>query len=86
MTLGAWQQRFQAQRTAIAARLGERFSRMWEFYLAACEASFRWRDLVVFQLQLTQRLDVLPITREYLYSEEQHTHAAAIGHAVQGKR
>ena len=86
MTLGAWQQRFQARRIEIAARLGERLCRMWEFYLAACEASFRWRDLVVFQLQLTQRLDVLPITRDYLYSEEEHTHAATVEHAVQGKR
>ncbi len=84
MTLGAWQHRFQAQRTEIAARLGERFCRMWEFYLAACEASFRWRDLVVFQLQLTQRLDVLPITRDYIYREEDRTHTAATVHAAQG--
>ncbi|MEO6696472.1 MAG: cyclopropane-fatty-acyl-phospholipid synthase family protein [Gammaproteobacteria bacterium] len=85
MTLAAWQQRFQAQRAQIAARLSERFCRMWEFYLAACEASFRWRDLVVFQLQLTQRLDVLPVTRDYLYSEEeQRTEPTAITRSAQG--
>ena len=29
---------------------------MWEFYLAAFEASFRFDDLVVFQFQLTSDL------------------------------
>ncbi|MEW6353933.1 MAG: cyclopropane-fatty-acyl-phospholipid synthase family protein [Pseudomonadota bacterium] len=67
MTLAAWQQRFQASRAEIAARMSERFVRMWEFYLAACEATFRWRDLVVFQIQLAKRLDAVPVTRDYLY-------------------
>jgi hypothetical protein len=43
---------------------------MWEFYLASCEAAFRWRDLVVFQVQLTHHLGVTPITRSYLYRED----------------
>ena len=67
MTLAAWAKRFQAERTQIAVRMGERFCRMWEFYLAACEASFRWRDLVVYQIQLARRVDAVPITRSYLY-------------------
>lgn len=67
LTLAAWYKRFQVQRAPIAERMGERFCRMWEFYLAACEASFRWRDLVVFQVQLAQRVDGVPITRDYLY-------------------
>ena len=43
---------------------------MWEFYLAASEASFRWQDLVVFQIQLAKRNDTLPTTRGYLGSAE----------------
>ena len=41
-TLAVWRERFQQQRTAIAA-LGhdERFCRMWDYYLAYCEAGFR---------------------------------------------
>jgi cyclopropane-fatty-acyl-phospholipid synthase len=39
---------------------------MWEFYLAASEASFRYDGLVVFQLQLAKRLDTLPMTRDYM--------------------
>ncbi|RFA31448.1 SAM-dependent methyltransferase [Alkalilimnicola ehrlichii] len=66
-TLAAWQQRFQLVRDRIAMEKGERFCRMWEFYLASSEASFRWRDLVVFQLQLSNALTAVPTTRDYLY-------------------
>jgi cyclopropane-fatty-acyl-phospholipid synthase len=51
-TLAAWQGRFQRHRAAIARRMGERFCRVWEFYLAAAEAGFRWRDLALFEWQL----------------------------------
>jgi cyclopropane-fatty-acyl-phospholipid synthase len=49
--------------------MGERFARMWEFYLAVCEASFRWRDMVVFQLQFAKRHGAVPITRNYLSAD-----------------
>ena len=67
-TLAAWQRRFQRQRREVTQRMGERFYRMWEFYLASCEASFRWRDLVVFQFQLAKDLATVPVTRDYLYN------------------
>ena len=76
-TLTLWHQRFHAHRVEVAQRMGERFCRMWEFYLASCEAAFRWRDLVVFQLQLTHRLDAAPITRAYLYRAGDKTGATA---------
>lgn len=66
-TLAAWQTRFQAVRDRFRERKGERFCRMWEFYLGACEAAFRWRDLVVFQFQLARSLTAVPVTRDYLY-------------------
>jgi cyclopropane-fatty-acyl-phospholipid synthase len=72
LTLEAWYKRFQSHRSQVVERMGERFCRMWEFYLAACEASFRWRDLVVFQIQLGHQLDILPITRDYLYEKPEH--------------
>lgn len=72
-TLAVWHQRFRAHRAEVERRMGERFCRMWEFYLASCEAAFRWRDLVVFQVQLTHRLDAAPITRAYLYREGDKT-------------
>jgi cyclopropane-fatty-acyl-phospholipid synthase len=74
-TLSAWLERLQSHREEISARWGERFYRMWEFYLAACAASFRWRNTVVFQIQLAHRLDVVPATRNYLYASGEDWHA-----------
>jgi cyclopropane-fatty-acyl-phospholipid synthase len=70
MTIQHWRTSFEKDWNDLAARFGETFCRMWRFYLAASEASFRWDDLVVFQVQLgfaeTTRC---PITREYLYAD-----------------
>jgi len=70
-TLAHWHARFQHHRSEIASRLGERFCRMWEFYLVSCEAGFRWWDLVVFQVQLARDKQAVPVTRDYLYGEAQ---------------
>ena len=43
---------------------------MWEFYLAASEMSFRKQDMMIFQIQLTKRQGVVPMTRDYIGSEE----------------
>lgn len=55
-TLRLWRERFIAQWPHIR-RLGfdETFRRMWEFYLAYCEAGFRTGYLGVSQLQMTRR-------------------------------
>jgi Cyclopropane fatty acid synthase and related methyltransferases len=66
-TLAEWNRRFQARRARFAERLGERFCRMWEFYLQASEAAFYWDNLEVFQIQMTRELQRLPLTRDYLY-------------------
>ncbi|MEC9246701.1 MAG: SAM-dependent methyltransferase, partial [Pseudomonadota bacterium] len=47
-----------------------RFARMWEFYLAGSEASFRWQEMVVFQIQLTKKRETLPVTRTYIGETE----------------
>lgn len=77
LTLREWNRRFQAQRAHFTERLGERFCRLWEFYLVACEASFRWGNLCVFHLQMTRKLDRLPLTRDYLYDKGQGSLDAA---------
>ena len=68
-TLRAWRHRFTAKRRHVAALYDERFCRMWEFYLAACEAGFRHNGLVVFQIQLAKRNDAVPLTRDYIAAE-----------------
>ncbi|KAB2915052.1 MAG: class I SAM-dependent methyltransferase [Hyphomicrobiaceae bacterium] len=74
-TLRAWRERFLANWDKAAAILDERFCRMWEFYLAASEAAFRYQGLVVFQVQLVKRIDALPLTRDYMYAGEHRLRA-----------
>ena len=69
-TLKHWRTRFQSRRGEAKALYDERFCRMWEFYLAASETAFRWQDCVVFQVQLTKKLDTLPMTRDYMHEAE----------------
>ena len=51
-----------AQRAAIVDLYDERFCRMWEAYRCMSEAAFRYLGQMVFQIQLTRRVDALPIT------------------------
>ena len=69
-TLRVWRERFLADGNRAAEMFGKRFCRMWEFYLAACEMTFVHRNLCVFQLQLSRRIDLLPITRKYMREQE----------------
>ena len=65
-TLRAWRTRFLANRDKAAEIYDERFCRMWEYYLSSVEAAFRLGSLVVFQVQLTKKIDAAPITRDYI--------------------
>ncbi|CAN7182568.1 cyclopropane-fatty-acyl-phospholipid synthase [Phenylobacterium sp. LjRoot225] len=69
-TIRHWRDRFEAQRGEIADLYDERFCRMFEFYLGIAEQSFRHRRQFIFQIQLAKRLDVLPITRDYIGETE----------------
>jgi len=66
-TLRHWQERFTANIERIKSLYDERFCRMWRFYLAASEMTFRHNRQFVFQLQLARRQDAVPLTRDYLY-------------------
>jgi cyclopropane-fatty-acyl-phospholipid synthase len=68
-TLKAWRQRFLAHRDEVERIYDRRFARMWEFYLAASEMAFREQGLMVFQMQLTRRQGVVPMTRDYIERE-----------------
>ncbi len=69
-TLKAWRERFLAHREEVERLYDARFTRMWEFYLAVSEMAFREGAMVVFQLQLTKRQDVVLMTRDYIAREE----------------
>jgi cyclopropane-fatty-acyl-phospholipid synthase len=81
-TLRAWRTNFLANRDEVArlfeetsdlkTRFGsaERFIRMWEYYLAGFEASFRYYGLAVFQIQLIKNIAAVPLTRDYMYRQK----------------
>ena len=52
-TLLAWRTNFDAAWPALAGRYGERFRRMWHYYLAVSAASFRSRRNQLWQLVLS---------------------------------
>jgi cyclopropane-fatty-acyl-phospholipid synthase len=78
-TLKAWRERFLAHREEVERLYDRRFVRMWEFYLASSEMAFREQALMVFQIQLTKRQDVVPMTRDYIAAEEQRLRAIDSG-------
>jgi cyclopropane-fatty-acyl-phospholipid synthase len=65
-TLKAWRERFMARREEAVRLYDERFARMWEFYLASSEMSFRKQNLMNFQIQIARRQGVVPMTRDYI--------------------
>ena len=68
-TLESWLKRFLGKRSEIKDLFSEKFVKCWEFYLASCASAFKYRDLVVFQLQLVKNFDAIPSNRrDYIYS------------------
>ncbi len=65
-TLCHWRRRFESNRADITEACDERLCRMLEFYLTASEIAFRFRDHMVFQMQLARRRDAVPLTRDYV--------------------
>lgn len=53
LTLMAWQAKFQSNREAIARAHGERFCRLWDYYLMCCAGGFRSRRIGLAQLVLS---------------------------------
>ncbi|WP_435000962.1 class I SAM-dependent methyltransferase [Sulfitobacter sp. MF3-043] len=68
-TLRHWYNRFRQNEDQVAAMYDDRFVRMWRFYLAACEQTFRNGPQAVFQFQLSRNIDAVPLTRDYLYDQ-----------------
>ena len=52
-TLMAWLERFEQGWARFSERYGQRFRRMWRYYLMACAGSFRARDNQLWQVVLS---------------------------------
>ena len=72
-TLEEWRRRFIDARDAgkLPPAYDERFQRMWEFYLSACQCVFEYGSSHVFQIQLARQRDGVPLHRGYIAEAEQ---------------
>jgi cyclopropane-fatty-acyl-phospholipid synthase len=70
-TIRHWYERYTASRETIVAMYDERFYRLWQFYLAASLTLFRDAAMGVYQLQYLRRREATPLTRDYMFRDEQ---------------
>ena len=68
-TLAEWYRRACLHEAEITALYDARLFRMWQFYLAGAEQSFRHGGLVNFHIQSVRRRDAVPMTRDYMSAE-----------------
>jgi cyclopropane-fatty-acyl-phospholipid synthase len=83
-TLRAWRERFLERCALLADIYDSRFCRMWEFYLAATEMSFRFSGFMVFQAQLARKIDTVALTRDYMIDTERALIGSPRGTRCQG--
>ena len=76
LTLEEWYKRTVLHREEITRLYDERFYRMWLFYLAGAEQSFRHGTLVNWQLQYVKDRAAIPMTREYIGEESARLRAS----------
>jgi cyclopropane-fatty-acyl-phospholipid synthase len=68
LTLGHWQARFERAAPLVTTQLGERFTRMWRYYLAGAHAGFAAGYLQLFQVTFARETpDPAPTTRAHWY-------------------
>ena len=78
-TLEEWYNRTVLHEKEIVELYDERFYRMWLFYLAGAEQSFRHGNMVNWQIQYVKDREAIPMTREYLEAESARLRAADEG-------
>jgi cyclopropane-fatty-acyl-phospholipid synthase len=68
-TLAEWYRRTCLHQAEITALYDARLFRMWQFYLAGAEQSFRHGGMVNFHIQTVKQRSAVPITRDYISAE-----------------
>ncbi|MFM2301767.1 MAG: hypothetical protein RLZZ84_1503 [Pseudomonadota bacterium] len=68
-TLAEWYRRTTLHEAEITALYDARLFRMWQFYLAGAEQSFRSGGMVNFQIQSVKQRSAVPMTRDYISAE-----------------
>lgn len=68
-TLAEWYRRTTLHQAEITALYDARLLRMWQFYLAGAEQSFRSGNMVNFHIQSVKQRSAVPMTRDYMSAE-----------------
>jgi cyclopropane-fatty-acyl-phospholipid synthase len=68
-TLAEWYRRTCLHEAEITALYNARLFRMWQFYLAGAEQSFRHGGMVNFHIQSVKNRSAVPMTRDYMSIE-----------------
>ena len=76
LTLAEWYRRTVLHREEIVSLYDEQFYRMWLFYLAGAEQSFRYGKMVNWQLLYVKDRAAIPMTREWIEQEAARLRAA----------
>lgn len=66
LTLRQWYARTLAHEAEIVAMMGDRFFRMWCFYLAGATSAFESGGMGNYQIQFARSRHALPLTRDYM--------------------
>ena len=80
-TLEEWYRRTVKNRDEIVRMYDEQFYRMWLFYLAGAEQSFRHGTLVNWQLVYVKDRTAIPMTRDFMHEESENLREAEELHA-----
>jgi cyclopropane-fatty-acyl-phospholipid synthase len=70
-TLEEWYNRTVMHRDEIVDMYDEQFYRMWQFYLAGAEQSFRYGKMVNWQIVYVKDRNAIPMTREFMHYESE---------------
>ena len=71
LTLRQWYARTLAHEAEIVAMMGDRFFRMWTFYLAGATSAFESGGMGNYQIQFARSRHALPLTRDYMAEAEE---------------
>ncbi|SKB28692.1 SAM-dependent methyltransferase [Sphingopyxis flava] len=71
LTLREWYARTLAHEEEIVRMMGDRFFRMWTFYLAGATSAFESGGMGNYQIQFARSRHALPLTRDYMAAAEQ---------------
>ena len=76
-TIRDWRLNYEARRAEAVAMMGDRFCRMWDFYLASVELGFLTGSNFVYQILISSRRDDVPVIRDYVVHEEERLRRVA---------